>query len=104
MAFDKVYKASSTQTVFDLTVQLYGSMDMVFDLMDANPLIDNLQSDATGLDINYTINNNPVQKSFISSEQSVSTKPQIYINTLSDALLWDTDGFLLQSDGYKILL
>jgi hypothetical protein len=49
MAFDKVVTAKSTQTASDLALQLHGSVDAVFDLIEENPAIENLETDVTGI-------------------------------------------------------
>ena len=50
----KVVTIKSTQTLFDVALQLYGSAESVFELMELNPLIDNLTDESiTGLNVNY---------------------------------------------------
>jgi hypothetical protein len=95
-------RASSNQTLVDLALQLYGNVDKVFDMMEASG-IDNLETDPTGVEIVYEVNNSFAQKYFISQGLDVATKPSDYANTDGPALLANI-GFLLQEDGYRLLM
>lgn len=105
MAFDKVVTAKSTQTAFDLALQLHGNVDEVFTLIEENPEIENLETDVTGIEVSYRINDTFVQKSYISKGVSVSSKPRQYRNTSGlPALKIGTDAYLLITNGYKLLI
>jgi hypothetical protein len=101
---NKVVTATSTQTLIDLALQLKGSADKVFDLISENPEIENLMSNPTGIEVSYEINNTAVQKYYINKGIAVSMKPISYHNSDQAALLNDTGSYLLQENGYKILL
>lgn len=104
MAFNKVVTAKSTQTVLDLSLQLKGSVEKVFELISENTNIENLESDVTGLDVSYDVNNTAVQKYYIANNVSVSAKPVVYLNSTDSALIVRDDAYLIQENDYKILL
>lgn len=104
MAFNKVVTAKSTQTVIDLSLQLKGSVEKVFELISENTNIENIETDVSGLDISYDVNNTAVQKYYIANNVSVSAKPQVYLNRTGDALILAEDSYLIQENDYKILL
>jgi hypothetical protein len=95
-------RASSNQTLVDLSLQLYGSVDKVFDMMEASG-IENLETDPTGVDVVYEVNNSFAQKYFVAQGLDVATKPSDYANTDGPALLANI-GFLIQEDGYRLLM
>lgn len=95
-------RASSNQTLVDLALQLYGNVDLVFDMMEASG-IENLETDPTGVEVIYEINNSYAQKYFIGQGLDVATKPADYSNT-NDAALLANVGYLLQEDTYRILM
>ena len=49
----KVVTMLSNQTVYDLALQLYGSVDQVFTLLDDNDNLTNVHSTAVGQDVEY---------------------------------------------------
>lgn len=104
MAFNKVVTAKSTQTVLDLSLQLKGSVEKVFELISENTNIENLETDVTGLDVSYDVNNTAVQKYYIANNVSVSAKPVVYLNSTDSALIVEDDAYLIQENDYKILL
>ncbi len=104
MAFNKVVTAKSTQTVLDLSLQLKGSVEKVFELISENTNIENLETDVTGLDVSYDVNNTAVQKYYIANNVSVSAKPVVYLNSTDSALIVGDDAYLIQENDYKILL
>ena len=104
MAFNKVVTAKSTQTVLELSLQLKGSVEKVFELISENTNIENLESDVTGLDVSYDVNNTAVQKYYIANNVSVSAKPVVYLNSTDSALIVGDDAYLIQENDYKILL
>jgi hypothetical protein len=95
--------AASTQTIIDLSLQLMGSADQVFDLIANNPTIENIESDPTGKNISYDINGTFAQKYYMSKGINVSTKPARYYNEAEPALKCDT-GYLTINNGYKLIL
>ena len=104
MAFNTVVTANSTQTVLDLSLQLKGSVEKVFELISENTNIENLETDVTGLDVSYDVNNTAVQKYYIANNVSVSAKPVVYLNSTDSALIVEDDAYLIQENDYKILL
>lgn len=98
------YKASGMQTLFDLAIQLTGSADNVFDIIDSTTELESLNSDPTQKTVNYTLNGNFAQKHFIANEINVATKPINPVNSNEGALLKDDGGYLLMDDGFKFLM
>jgi hypothetical protein len=101
---DKVVTAKSTQTPFDLALQLHGNVDAVFDLIEANPAIENVESEVGGLEISYELNDTYVQKFYIQNSVTVSSKPTRYRNTNGPRIKIGVDCFLLINNGYNILI
>ena len=100
----KKITAGSNQSLFDLATQLHGSPSKVFDLIDANPSLDNVNSDPTGKEITYEINNTFAQRFFINKGITVGLKPIDYYNVESGVLLAAEGSYLLQENGYKIIM
>ena len=102
MGFNKVGTIYSTQTIYDLALQYYGSVDKVITMIGENPNLVNLETLPSG-EIKYTLNNDEVQKFFFG--KSISTRPEIYYNTINlDYLITDQMDFLVQENSYKIIL
>jgi hypothetical protein len=103
MGFNKVVTIQSTQTVFDLALQLEGDADREFTVIAENPSIENLNSDATGIEATYDINNTYAQRYYISKSIEVSNKPENYLNKVDGFLLCENENRLVQENGYRIL-
>jgi len=104
MAFIKNVTIQSTQTIFDLSLQLEGDADKEFTVIAENPSIENLNSDATGIEATYDINNTYAQRYYISKEIKVSNKPENYLNKVDGFLLCENENRLVQENGYRILV
>jgi len=104
MAFNKKYTASSTQTIPDLALQLHGSVDKAIEMIEQNPDLVGVNENPTSIEISYELNNSFVQKNYIAGDVKVATKPVNYYNTDSPAILANDSGYLLQENGYKILI
>lgn len=104
MGFNKIVTVKQGQSIFDLALQLYGSADNWIDLIRENPQIENIESDLTGMQLSYVINNSQVQKSYIADAVEVGTKPINYANSDEPGLIYADRFYIVQSDGYKILL
>jgi len=96
--------ASSTQTLLDLAVQTVGSVDKVFELIDLNPSIENVNSNPSGVEITYPLNNTFSQRFFINKGLTASSKPFEYYNTDGGGLLAENGDQLIQENGYKIIM
>jgi len=103
MTFIKNVTIQSTQTIFDLALQLEGEADKEFVFLAENPSIENLNSDATGIEATYDINNTFAQNYYISKELSVANKPMNYLNKDGGGILCENENKLTQEDTYKIL-
>jgi hypothetical protein len=97
----------STQTLFDVALQYYGSAEKVYQLIAENPtIIGILDTDYTNKTLNYTENKTKVPSFFKNNEIIVSTRKEITIPVIpSYFFLLKEDGFyLLKEDGFKIIL
>lgn len=99
---NKTVTGKSTQTVIDLSLQLLGNVDEVFDLIDKNK-IENLDENLTGKDVNFEINNTFVQGYYINSGVNIGTKP-LYKNKLVKGLKALSGNPIVQKNTYRILV
>ena len=106
MSLNKNVTITNNQTLFDVALQLYGSAEAIFDVIANNSNVENLETDLTGLTINYEINNTFAQKYYINKGITVATKSIEYYNATNAAsiLLQENGFYLLQENGYKILI
>lgn len=65
---------NSMQSIFDISLQYYGGAEFAYNVILENNL-DNILSDATGIELNYTINNTAVPIFFNKNNILVATKP-----------------------------
>jgi hypothetical protein len=97
----------STQTLFDIALQYYGSADKVYQLLSENPTIENiLSTDYVGKTLNYTISKLMTPTYYRNNSITISTK-DFYIATPAPAsqfLLQEDGTGLLQEDGTGIIL
>ena len=103
MAFIKVVTIQSTQTIFDLALQLEGDADKEFTVIADNPSIENLNSNATGIEATYDINNTYTQNYYISKEISVANKPLNYLNKSDGRLICENGDRIALQDTYLLL-
>jgi len=99
---NKIVTGKSTQTVIDLSLQLTGNVDNVFDVIDENK-IENLDVNLSGVDISFEINNTFVQSYYITNMVTVGTKPY-YKNKLQGGLKTKNGNPIVQKNSYKILI
>lgn len=101
---NKVVTIKAEQTIFDLSLQHYGSVENVYNLIQDNSFLDSI--------INVEISGNTLNlsdfKNFVSSYYkkyniNVGTKPIGIIDT-NEYLLQENGYKILQENGYKILL
>ena len=94
-----------SQTLFDVALQYYVGAENVYDLIAKNA-IENINSNATGVVLNYDVNNTYAPLYYRINNINVATKPlKITENpTLTYSLLTEGDYFLIQENSDKILL
>lgn len=61
------------QTIFDLSLQLYGSLEYVYTILQDSPSIVDIHSTLTGLTIQYEEQNTDLTKYFSTNNKSIST-------------------------------
>lgn len=94
---------NSMQSIFDISLQYYGSAENVFNVITENSL-ENIHSDPTGIQLKYSINNTPVPIFFRKNNIVVATKPlDPTSNPLSSFILRQDGGYLLRQDGGKFI-
>ncbi len=98
---NKLVTIKSEQTLFDLSLQYYGDVSFVYQLIQENTYLDSILSESYNSNI-LTLN---AEKNYVNNYYSkfsieVGTKP-IDFNAY---LLTEDGGYLLQEDGFKILL
>jgi len=71
----KIVTILSTQTLFDVALQLYGSAESVFELLSLNPSINNITDDGiTGLNVNYETQQTALPVFFDKEKIVIATK------------------------------
>lgn len=96
----------STQNLFDLSLQYYGSAEKVYDLLSQNPLIVSLlDTEYVGRTLNYNLSNELAPRYYRDNKIDVSTGGIVFINEVGINFLLQENGFfLLQETGDKIEL
>jgi hypothetical protein len=97
----------STQTLFDVALQYYGSAEKVYQLIAENPtIVSVLDINYTGKELNYIENNTKIPAYFRNNNIVVSTRQEVTVSlTPTYFCLLKEDGFyLLKEDGFKIIL
>lgn len=101
---NKVVTIKQNQSLFDLSLQYYGDVENVYNLIQSNTYLDSILSDNfNGNVLNYTSEINYVNNYYSKNLINIGTKPQITIEE-SNYLLQEDGSYLLQEDGFKIIL
>lgn len=101
---NKVVTIKQNQSLFDLSLQYYGNVENVYNLIQSNTYLDSILSDNfNGNVLNYTSEINYVNNYYSKNLINIGTKPQITIEE-SNYLLQEDGAYLLQEDGFKIIL
>jgi hypothetical protein len=101
---NNVVTIKSEQTIFDLSLQHYGDVEKVYDLVHDNDFIDSvLSSDIVGETLTLRDVKNYVTDWYIKNRVNVGTKPTMQ-KDLNSYLLQENGYYLLQENGYKIIL
>jgi len=98
VSLNKVVTASGEQSIFDLALQLFGSADAVFDLLDRNPELGNINGNAASKQVNYDVNNTFAQLNYIAQSVSIGTKPAFYDVPPELTFLTTEDGFFITTE------
>lgn len=98
---NKVVTIKSEQSLFDLSLQYYGDVSFIYELIQNNSFLDSILSN----DFNSNVLTLGTEKNYVNNYYAkngveIGTKP---IDT-NAYLLLENGGFLLQEDGFKILL
>lgn len=102
---NKVVTITSEQTLFDISLQYYGDISFVYDLIQNNTFLDNILSeDFNNNTLKLSNEKNYVSNYFEKYSINVGTKPLISTVELEPALLQENGFYLLQENGFKILL
>jgi hypothetical protein len=92
------------QTIFDLSLQYYGDVEKVYDLVQDNNFIDSvLSSEIVGKTLTLRDVKNYVTDWYVKNRVNVGTKPITQIDS-NYYLLQENGYYLLQENGYKIIL
>lgn len=102
---NKIVTIKQNQSIFDLSLQYYGSIENVYDLIQSNSYLDNILTDNFNANVlNYTSEVNYVNSYFSKNLIDIATKPQGIIIEGSNYLLQEDGSYLLQENGFKIIL
>lgn len=89
------------QSLFDLSLQYYGTIENVYDIIQNNNYLDSILTDNyNGNILNYSSEINYVNNFYNKNLINIGTKP----NIVNDYLLQENGYYLLQENGYKIIL
>lgn len=98
---NKVVTIRQEQSLFDLSLQYYGSIENVYDLIQENNYLENiLSNNYNGNVLNYKSDTNYVNSYF--SKNLINIGTNIIYNY--NYLLQENNSYLLQENGYKIIL
>ena len=102
---NKVVTIKSEQNIFDLSLQFYGSAEDCINLIQANSFIENLSSSGfEGNELTYVLNNNLAPRYYRNNKIEVATGfPVVEIEGI-DFLLQEDGFYILQENGFKIIL
>jgi hypothetical protein len=102
---NKVVTIKKEQSLFDLSLQYYGDVANVYDLIQSNSYLDSILTDNFNANVlNYTSEVNYVNSYFSKNLIDIATKPNIIIIEGSNYLLQEDGSYLLQENGFKIIL
>ena len=102
---NKIVTIKQNQSIFDLSLQYYGSIENVYDLIQSNSYFDSILTDNFNANVlNYTSEVNYVNNYFSKNLIDIATKPNIITIEGSNYLLQEDGSYLLQETGFKILL
>ena len=102
---NKIVTIKQNQSIFDLSLQYYGSIENVYDLIQSNSYFDSILTDNFNANVlNYTSETNYVNSYFSKNLIDIATKPNGITIEGSNYLLQEDGSYLLQENGFKIIL
>lgn len=103
---NKVVTIKKEQSLFDLSLQYYGDVESVYNLIQSNSYLDSILTDNFNANVlNYTSEINYVNSYFSKNLIDIATKPQVItVVGIGDYLLQEDGSYLLQEDNFKIIL
>jgi hypothetical protein len=102
---NKVVTIKKEQSLFDLSLQYYGNVENVYDLIQSNSYLDSILTDNFNANVlNYTSEVNYVNSYFSKNLIDIATKPNGITIEGSNYLLQEDGSYLLQENGFKIIL
>ncbi len=102
---NKVVTIKKEQSLFDLSLQYYGDVKNVYDLIQSNSYLDSILTDNFNANVlNYTSEVNYVNSYFSKNLIDIATKPNGITIEGSNYLLQEDGSYLLQENGFKIIL
>jgi hypothetical protein len=102
---NKVVTIKKEQSLFDLSLQYYGAIDNVYNLIQSNSYLDSILTDNFNANVlNYTSETNYVNSYFSKNLIDIATKPNGITIEGSNYLLQEDGSYLLQENGFKIIL
>jgi hypothetical protein len=104
---NKLVTIKSEQSLFDLSLQHYGDVSFVYQLIKENTYLDSILSQSYSSNI-LTLNaeKNYVNNYFAIGGIEIGTKPKVIVidGVSVNYLLQENGGYLLQENGDKIIL
>lgn len=102
---NKVVTIKQNQSLFDLSLQYYGDVESVYNLIQSNSYLESILTDNFNANVlNYTSEINYVNSYFSKNLIDIATKPITITIEESTYLLQEDGSYLLQEDGFKIIL
>ena len=102
---NKVVTITSEQTLFDLSLQYYGDVSKVYELIQNNTFLDSIISEEFNSNIlTLTSEKNYVNNYFEKNGINIGTKPKVIVVEGFSYLLQENGDYLLQENGSKIIL
>jgi hypothetical protein len=95
----------SSQTLFDIALQYYGSAENVYDLIAENPSIENiLDLGYIGMSLSYTESKTMAPIFFRNNNLTVSSRYPYYDDPIDSYLQQEDSFYILQENGFKIII
>lgn len=102
---NKVVTIKKEQSLFDLSLQYYGDVENVYNLIQSNSYLDSILTNNFNANVlNYTSEVNYVNSYFSKNLIDIATKPNGITIEGSNYLLQEDGSYLLQENGFKIIL
>lgn len=102
---NKVVTITSEQTLFDLSLQYYGDVSKVYELIQNNTFLDSIISEEFNSNIlTLTSEKNYISNYFEKNGINIGTKPKVIVVEGFSYLLQENGDYLLQENGSKIIL